>query len=312
MKKVFSLGVLGILLSSGMAIAQSSPDGSGGAMQGARNAAAAAAKESSRLLGGQTPAAKVEDKASPAVVEPVKEAVPGESAPVVLSPGTVTAGTLNSGIISEASKMGEEVLILQNRQKFFDQIKQTVDMIGVENTLKMYPEYAAYLDTSPMALQSQLSRVQTLNQLREEVAKANGPTQYERDMIEAEAKTAAEVDADGNLMRMAINDGASVQAPEPAEPALTRDDVASLIEEARARDEKDKEEKAKPDTPVYALTLSEVYGANGQMVAVMTDGTSTYKLRTGDKVPNIGIVTRIERDAVTMRVNDEDQVIYFQ
>ena len=322
MKKVLSLGVLGFLLSSGIALSQGVPDMGGGIMQGAQDAAAAAAKESSELLGGTAPAQTapvpaVTAEAEPAP-QPVVEAVPGESAPVVLAPGTLTQGSLDSSIISQASKIGEEVLILQNRQRFFDQIKTTVDMIGVENTLRMYPEYAAYLDTSPMALQSQLSRVQTLNQLREEVAKANGPTQYELDRQKAEMEASGSAaGTQTDLMSMSIDDNvppAEVIPEEPAEPALTREDVAALIEEARSREQEENQavEDTQPDTPVYALMLSEVYGANGQMVAVVTDGTSTYKLRTGDNIPNIGPVTQIERDAVTVRVDDEDHVIRFQ
>ena len=43
MKKVLSLGVLGFLLSSGIALSQGAPDMGGGIMQGAQDAAAAAA-----------------------------------------------------------------------------------------------------------------------------------------------------------------------------------------------------------------------------------------------------------------------------
>lgn len=341
MKTILSIGLIGVLMSSGVAVAQGTPNptpGVGDAVagaaaaagdnifEGARQAGAIAAQGASRLLGpDEGPAEGAPAGAAGAGAE-VVEANPGDNAPVVLAPGTVTGGRMESGIIAETSRVGEELMVLQQRQSLFTQIQQTIDMIGVENALRLYPEYASYLDTSPMALKSQLDRVKVMNELREEVARANGPTEYELALKAAEAEAAAAEPAVGtpgevDLMSMAVNDsGQGLPAPvaaepeEPAEPTLTREDVAALIEEARLRDEAEAEEAAEtaPRTPLYALTLDEVYGANGQMVAVLTDGTSTYKVRAGDEVPNIGVITSIERDNVVMSADGESHIIKFQ
>lgn len=327
MKRILGTGLMSMLLLSGAAFAQTP----GNFIEGAKNAGGAAARESNEILDPLSPAElppAPENTPVPAVETPVAEApvavvetpaepeVPGANAPVLLSPESmagagITQGRIETGLIGKTSQVGEDIMLLQQNKAFLDQIKLTVDMIGIENTLAMYPQYADFLDTSPLALTSQLSRVQTLNELREEVARASGPTQYELDMAEQNAAAPAQVatlDDGTGLMSMEINDG--------TQEVMTRDDVAMLIEEARLRDEQSAdayvEEEPVRATPVYGMTVEEVYGANGQMVAVLSDGMSTYKVRVSDEIPDVGQITMITKDAVTVSMNGEEQQIRFR
>ncbi len=298
MKRLMGAGVFGmaIIASSGFAMAQNEalPEGITGVptmSDAVRDAAGAL---------GVVPAG-TEDA-------PVEKAEAGDEAPVIMSDDFVLGS-----VVGQTSRVGEELLILQQRKRLLDEIGTTMSTIGFENTLRMYPEYADYIETSPMALESQLARLQTLNQLREEVAKANGPTEYEKARLaeQAENGTAAQASGGGesstDLMSMAVSDG---QAPQSS--ALTRDDVTALIEEARQREAQEQMLSGGTSggrTTVYGLTLAEVYGANGQMFAVLTDGDSTYKVQVGDDIPDAGDVTMITSEGVTLTQDGQETLI---
>lgn len=236
----------------------------------------------------------------------------GAAAPVIVSSTSVVPGTVDRGLIAETSALGQEALLLQQRQAFLAQLQTTVDTIGVENTLAMYPEYAKYIDTSPMSLRSQLERVTVLNQLREEVAKANGPTEYELALAETQP-VSAELGQDG-LMNMPISNGSLAPAQAEAEVGLTREDVLALIQENAPEPTEltTSQVETAPQTPVYALYLNEVYGANGQMIAVVTDGTSSYKVRVGDEVSDIGVITMIDRERAIIKTDETEYTLRFR
>ena len=232
-----------------------------------------------------------------------EKAEPGDDAPVVLSPDQI-----KSNVLIESSRIGETTLLMQQQQKLLAEISNTIDVVGVENAMRMYPEYAAYLETSPLAINSQLERVRALNQLREEVAKANGPTDYELAQQEKNAEEVQVASTGGNIMDMSINDTPVVDQ----EPTLTREDVAALIEEAQERGEENEAESPAQRTMLYALTIREIYGANGQMIAVLNDGESDYKVRSGDEIPDVGVVTSVDRTGVMISNDGVTEEIKFR
>lgn len=232
-----------------------------------------------------------------------EKAEPGDDAPVVLSPDQI-----KSNVLIESSRIGETTLLMQQQQKLLAEISNTIDVVGVENAMRMYPEYAAYLETSPLAINSQLERVRALNQLREEVAKANGPTDYELAQQEKNAEEIQVASTGGNIMDMSINDTPVVDQ----EPTLTREDVAALIEEAQERGEENEAESPAQRTMLYALTIREIYGANGQMIAVLNDGESDYKVRSGDEIPDVGVVTSVDRTGVMISNDGVTEEIKFR
>lgn len=230
---------------------------------------------------------------------------PGDDAPVTMSP-EFAGGTT----VGQVSKIGEDILILQQDQKRLVEIKALIGQVGIENAITLYPELMSGMDTSPIALEAQLARVRTLNELREEVARANGPTEYEKQLADEQA-AAEQSGAQGgdDLMNMQISDTGQ---PDMAavQSGLTREDVAAIIEEDRLRQEQEAMLKNAPQPG--SLSVSEIYGANGQMVALLSDSVSTYKVRVGDDVPEIGVVSSITRDGVVVTRDGQTTEVKFR
>lgn len=230
---------------------------------------------------------------------------PGDGAPVIMAPDFVGGTT-----VGQVSKIGEDILILQQDQKRLTEIRTLINQVGVENAMLLYPDLMAGLDTSPIAIEAQLARVRTLNELREEVAKASGPTEYEKQMAGEQAANGAAAQGGDDLMNMQISDTGQEMVVASAEPGLTREDVAAIIEEERLRQEQDTMLDNAPQAG--SLTVSEIYGANGQMVALVGDGASTYKVRVGDELPEHGVVSSITRESVVITKDGESTEVRFR
>lgn len=269
----------------------------GGAVGAAKDAAAQEIKEDVGADGNKTAATKEGAKEN--------KPKPGDDAPVILPPDFS-----RSTSVGRISDIGEDVMILQQDQKRLTEIKNVINQVGIENAITMYPSLASDLATSPIALEAQLARVRTLNELREEVAKANGPTEYERELAKEDSASGQGEQPQGgtDLMNMDIN---SSGVPEDeAQVPLTREDIAAIIEEEKL---KEQQESIINNAPTIGeITITEIYGANGQMVALLSDGVSTYKVRAGDDLPQIGQVSAINRDSVTLMKDGQAQEIRFR
>lgn len=230
---------------------------------------------------------------------------PGDGAPVIVSPDFVANTT-----IGRVSRIGDDILILQQDQKRLNEIKTLINQVGIENAMILYPDLMAGLDTSPIAIEAQLARVKTLNELREEVAKSGISPDA------ASAPNAADYGPGTDLLSMRVSDSVSDlgEAPmdESADPALTREDVAAIIEEERLRHEQDQMIKKSSRSGPSEFSVSEIYGANGQMVALISDGLSTYKVRVGDEIPDSGKVRSITRESVIITKDGDSMEVRFR
>lgn len=276
----------------------------GGAVSGAGKAVGDSVKEGTQraVQAAQNVAGGVADAVQP---EPADKAKPGDGAPVIMAPDFSAETT-----VGQVSKIGEDILILQQDQKRLVEIRTLINQVGIENAMALYPELMTGLDTSPIALEAQLTRVRTLNELREEVARASGPTEYEKQLAEEQAANGTTAQGGDDLMNMQISDTGQEMVVASAEPGLTRDDVAAIIEEERLRQQQDEMLEEAPR--VGQLIISEIYGANGQMVALVGDGASTYKVRVGDDIPEHGVVSSITRESVVITKDGESTEVRFR
>lgn len=233
----------------------------------------------------------------------------------------VTAAATNlvrdTGLIARQSDMGEGLLLMERQLNFAENVNQLISIMGPDVEIEVAPGvYQSYADT-PAGRKAELE----LLRLEQEAQFAN--LDFELKLKEREAALiippeGTEFGPDGELLPLR-SDGGEFQdingAPATgAVDPLTGLDQAALDALTAKVTEQVKatmpQPEAAPAEPVPLYSLREIFGSEGDYLAVISSGNDRVRVRAGDDLPN-GIkvlavgddYVEIETDGVTSRLS---------
>lgn len=236
---------------------------------------------------------------APADAAPLAAAVDPAAAPVEASgepapPPVVLAPTFNTaGEIARRSELRREMETIAVDTERLAALQAVVDRIGVDNAVALYPDLAATIAYSPMGLEALKKEITLINEVRALME----PKPDEAAEAQAPADPAAIADpsqAASSIMNMPV-------AAPGAAPTMTRDEVMAMISEATEEEQQAEAEAAQSDSgAAMSFMVSEIYGTEDSMIAVLKAGGSQIKVRQGDELPDGSVVTSVSTTGVSV------------
>ena len=236
---------------------------------------------------------------APADAAPLAAAVDPAAAPAEASgepapPPVVLAPTFNTaGEIARRSELRREMETIAVDTERLAALQAVVDRIGVDNAVALYPDLAATIAYSPMGLEALKKEITLINEVRalmetkpDEAAEAQAPADP--------AAIADPSQAASSIMNMPV-------AVPGAAPTMTRDEVMAMISEATEEEQQAEAEAAQSDSgAAMSFMVSEIYGTEDSMIAVLKAGGSQIKVRQGDELPDGSVVTSVSTTGVSV------------
>lgn len=235
----------------------------------------------------------------PGRVQP-KPAPAAVTAPVAVLPAPVA-----SDFIRNQSEIGTNVLLMQRQRAELQEMEELIKLLGVDAAIELIPGADRYA-TSGIAVRAHIDEMQRINDLtrqivegKELMAQANG------EKPEAEGDETAEA-AEGRPTRNSGNASDIMNGPVDmgGAEAITRAELEERLAQMSQMPAIDAAPVAN-----YTPVVSEIYGPEDDLSAVISMGTQVMKLRVGDTFQE-GEVIAIQRDQVTvLQKNGSEEIV---
>jgi len=196
------------------------------------------------------------------------------------------------GLLQRQNKVGEDSLIMDREIARTSKIKSLIADLGVEGFRAAYPELYREIKSSPMVLESEIR----FHELQHDLKKAKlGPEEVKK--VETPPPAPQPRDDGSSVFQMPQN--AVVQPERPERPVRP----SAAIAEAEAEAARKKDEEAK------AVSVREIYGSQGNYIAVVLHGKDEkIRVRSGDILPNNTLIKEIDAKSVTV-VRDGKELV---
>lgn len=204
---------------------------------------------------------------------------------------------VTGGIIDRQSRIGEDVLILQRENDRIKALEELIAAVGLEGLRALYPDLAVSIETSPLALRSQLEVVQLVNELEEAI---NGPKE-ETPPPEAPVASAAGDEPPRGFIEMDIAPAGTIAGAEQ----MTPEDIERLREEEREKVRKEMELEMIEANRLPPVSLREIYGSGAEAWAVISVEGEKVKVRPGDSLPGGMTIKTIGQDSIELQNGEE-------
>ncbi|MEP3670774.1 MAG: hypothetical protein ABJN42_29095 [Roseibium sp.] len=206
---------------------------------------------------------------------------------------------VEGGIIDRQARIGEDVLILRREGDRIKALEEVIDSIGLEGFRAMYPEIADEIDSSPLALRSQIEVVNLIRELEEAI---KGPEPEEP--VEGDVPVASNEDEERpGFIEMDIAPAGTIAGA----TQMTDREIEKLREEERAtaRAELEREQAMASQTP--AISLREIYGSGSEVYAIIAMGADRVRVRAGDTLPGGLVIRNIGMDTIDV-IDESDEI----
>ena len=238
-------------------------------------------------------------------LENLPEHAKGEDPDPVLT--EMTDLVRESGLIARQSEMSEGLLLMERQLQFANNVNQMIGILGPDVQIEIAPGvFKSYADTpagrKAAAEMARLEQELVAQQLDWEHKQELKRREIEEDLaVEEEPEQGAEgallpPRSDGGEFQD-LGGGAVAQPGDAAAlQAQIRQQVEAMVEERLAAVEPEPE-------PSPALSLRQVFGGNGEYVAVLNANGERVRVRSGDDLPGGIKVMAVGEDYVEIETN---------
>lgn len=229
-----------------------------------------------------------------AVPAGAQEAVVLPDVPVAETAVSTLPPPVASDFIREQAEIGANVMLMQRKRAEIQEMQELINALGVDAAVTLVPGADKYANSN-IAIRARIEEMQQINDLTQQIL--DGKTM----IAEFNGEIAPTIDMSANGSGPATIGNPRDMMSGPVDMGnrqpITREELDSRLAEITAAQEKRRSEERAVET---APVVTEIYGPEGDLTAMVTTGSVVTRLQVGDNFQS-GQVVSILEDQVKIR-----------